>query len=52
MCLYKKSCCNVLALSVSVSKTFMRYMFVKSWVLEMGGRSSNNVHPSSCPLDT
>ena len=35
---------------VSVSKTFMRSVSVHSWVLDIVGSSSNNVHLNSCPL--
>ena len=33
-----------------MSKTFIKTMFVESWVLENGGRSANNLHQNSFPL--
>ena len=49
ICVY--CCCCLLMSWVPVSWTFRTSMSLESWVLVTVGRSSNNVHQNSCPLD-
>ena len=52
LCMYFQhvSFCKLFTLCVLLSRTFMRCISVSAWVLETGGRSSNNLHSNSCPL--